>query len=91
MTQPSLWPAAVREESDVDAKTAAQIAHNMIQDARRSRTTRTARATARGDVGPAAAAVESQRPPPGPTCTACGAELDPDGTCFMCNAQIRAS
>jgi hypothetical protein len=83
-TQPALWPAAVREEPAVTRTEARQTARGAIQAATLAKATKMARQDARGQLAPLDAPVPSTSHPPGPTCSACGAELDPDRTCFVC-------
>jgi hypothetical protein len=91
-TQPALWPRAVREEPDVNATQARQTAREAIRAATLARTTKLARQVARGETVPVSAAVAAEPRAPGAACDACGAELDPDRTCFVCrDGRIQAA
>lgn len=79
-SQPSLWPAAVPEERDVDRPTAVQTARDAVT---RTRVANRARSARRRDLSAFSGG-------PGPSSLAgvdtcgCGTALDPDGSCYMC-------
>jgi hypothetical protein len=68
----------------VNATHARQTAREAIRAATLARTTRKARETARGHTGPVHGPTVAAARTPGQTCTACGVELDPDRTCYIC-------
>lgn len=86
--QPALWPAAVREEPDVDRPTAVRTAREAVARARHATRTRSAASGRPGAVPGAAASPPTPVPRPPGDCRACGTGLDLDGTCYMCRDGI---